>query len=606
MKIRKIHIDGFGKLHNFDIEPGPGINVFYGSNEAGKSTLHLFIRSMLYGASTKRRLGAKSCYERMRPWQNPSVYRGRMEIEFEQHSYIVERDFNKDACDLSITELKDGRQEKVKEPELLMSRMLNGLSETAYVNTVSAGQLGAATQKDMAAELRRYSTNISSTMNPKLNADNALRLIAEEKARLEEALDTEAPKEYNKTLTEIERIEQELADPENENKINLFTEAAGKVRRDNDALSQKLGETWKELDSYKEMLRNRGFGNEEEINGIERVVNAAYADLMAIEEKAFSRSAVALIVLCIIAGAGLAAYAYMYAIGNIRIAAYIGAAAFLIIAAGLCIRLSGLKRSWKSVGDDLMNLMKPYIGLKRPDEESMDRFAEYINEARKIAGEINDIRGRQNVLGSEQKKLGQEYSTYLDRLTAQQQTRQNVEERLTRLNELKDRAVRLERRIKDNKLIREKLDAAALAEDTLTELSADIKNAAGTYINKEASGMIAAITGNAYDSISAGQNYDINLNSKDGMISVDDMSAGTADQVYLAIRLATVRFITGAEDPLPLILDDSFNLYDDGRLEASIRFLASEYRGQTLIFTCQNREENVLRKAGIQYRKLAM
>ena len=131
MKIKKIHIDGFGKLHDLDIELGDGINVFCGQNEAGKSTLHMFIRSVLYGASNKRRLGARSIYERMRPWKNPEVYRGRMEIEFERQRYMIERDFNKAPDDLVIMELAKGVSGPVKEPEELIKRMLNGLSETA-------------------------------------------------------------------------------------------------------------------------------------------------------------------------------------------------------------------------------------------------------------------------------------------------------------------------------------------------------------------------------------------------------------------------------------------------------------------------------------------
>ena len=87
MKIIKIHIDGFGRLHGFDIEPDGKLTVFFGHNEAGKTTLHLFIRSMFYGASTKKRLGLKSVYERMRPWKNPEKYGGNMEIEFDNALY---------------------------------------------------------------------------------------------------------------------------------------------------------------------------------------------------------------------------------------------------------------------------------------------------------------------------------------------------------------------------------------------------------------------------------------------------------------------------------------------------------------------------------------
>ena len=107
--------------------------------------------------------------------------------------------------------------------------------------------------------------------------------------------------------------------------------------------------------------------------------------------------------------------------------------------------------------------------------------------------------------------------------------------------------------------------------------------------------MVEGLTGGAYTSVNAGRQYDISLNSHDGMISVKDVSAGTADQVYLAMRLATIRFIVGEDDAIPLVLDDSFALYDDERLRKSMRFIADNYRGQVVIFSCQNREAEALK-----------
>lgn len=43
MKLLELHINGFGKIHDRTISFSDGINVIYGRNEAGKSTLHTFI-----------------------------------------------------------------------------------------------------------------------------------------------------------------------------------------------------------------------------------------------------------------------------------------------------------------------------------------------------------------------------------------------------------------------------------------------------------------------------------------------------------------------------------------------------------------------------------
>ncbi len=49
MRIRRIKIDGFGHFRHFDLPLAPGLNLLHGRNEAGKSTLLAFVRSMLFG-----------------------------------------------------------------------------------------------------------------------------------------------------------------------------------------------------------------------------------------------------------------------------------------------------------------------------------------------------------------------------------------------------------------------------------------------------------------------------------------------------------------------------------------------------------------------------
>src|SRR5262245_20157262 len=56
MKISDVHIDGFGVWRDLSLRGlSPELTAFYGPNEAGKSTLMNFLRSILYGMSTERR-----------------------------------------------------------------------------------------------------------------------------------------------------------------------------------------------------------------------------------------------------------------------------------------------------------------------------------------------------------------------------------------------------------------------------------------------------------------------------------------------------------------------------------------------------------------------
>ena len=49
MRIERAKVDNFGKLNQREFRFGPGINVIYGENEGGKSTLQGFFRGMFYG-----------------------------------------------------------------------------------------------------------------------------------------------------------------------------------------------------------------------------------------------------------------------------------------------------------------------------------------------------------------------------------------------------------------------------------------------------------------------------------------------------------------------------------------------------------------------------
>jgi uncharacterized protein YhaN len=79
---------------------------------------------------------------------------------------------------------------------------------------------------------------------------------------------------------------------------------------------------------------------------------------------------------------------------------------------------------------------------------------------------------------------------------------------------------------------------------------------------------------------------------------LDRLSAGTIDQVYFALRLAVADLLLGA-DEVPLLLDDSFALYDDIRVRAALKQIST--RRQILLFTCHKREKRILEEMGIPY-----
>lgn len=111
MKIGRIEISGFGKLHDINLPLAPQINVFWGENEAGKSTFQQAILALLYGfyegprAKKDENVERESC----RPWQGNS-YGGALEYTLDDgQGYRVERSFETDDIPTKIIDLTTGR-----------------------------------------------------------------------------------------------------------------------------------------------------------------------------------------------------------------------------------------------------------------------------------------------------------------------------------------------------------------------------------------------------------------------------------------------------------------------------------------------------------------
>lgn len=121
MKLTQIYIKSFGKLKDREISFGPGINIVYGPNESGKSTLHAFIRSMLFGISRQRGRAARTdSYSRYEPWDRPADFAGVLRFESGGKEFRLERSFYKNDVRVSLVCETDGERLSVEDGDLEM------------------------------------------------------------------------------------------------------------------------------------------------------------------------------------------------------------------------------------------------------------------------------------------------------------------------------------------------------------------------------------------------------------------------------------------------------------------------------------------------------
>jgi uncharacterized protein YhaN len=86
--------------------------------------------------------------------------------------------------------------------------------------------------------------------------------------------------------------------------------------------------------------------------------------------------------------------------------------------------------------------------------------------------------------------------------------------------------------------------------------------------------------------------------------SIDYLSAGSIEQMYIALRLAIIEITKGVND-YPLVFDDSFVQYDKKRLIRIIQYIASLNR-QVIILTCHQRENAALTELNIPHKYIQL
>lgn len=167
MHIDKLEIKGFGKINSRILVFGKGINIIYGSNEAGKTTLQWFIRSMLYGLKNSRQSGTgfMQSLKRYEPWMG-GQYGGAMTYTLDNGSqYRVERDFSNGSVAVFdrnynniIGSFNIGRD---KLPMLALKHL--GMDEQTFERTVLIRQLEMRLDESNTSALASCLANASTT-----------------------------------------------------------------------------------------------------------------------------------------------------------------------------------------------------------------------------------------------------------------------------------------------------------------------------------------------------------------------------------------------------------------------------------------------------------
>lgn len=179
MIINKINIISFAGLKDKEINFKEKINLIYGENEKGKSTIQNFIRVWLYGMNSKRTKDLKN-NDRVRfaPVDGDKI-RGELYVTHNNRKYIIKRSFGATKKE-DISEILDAESGEIltEIPKDEPGRYFLNVNSSTFYKTLFINQLGVAISKDKEEEIIDKAANL-------LNSDDTNIPIQKSIERLE-------------------------------------------------------------------------------------------------------------------------------------------------------------------------------------------------------------------------------------------------------------------------------------------------------------------------------------------------------------------------------------------------------------------------------------
>ena len=557
MKIIELYLKNFGKFHEKHIYIQNGVQIIYGENEFGKSTIHAFIRAMLFGLERGRgRAAGKDAFSRYEPWENPGYYAGVMRFVCGGRTFRLERRFGRTERSASLICEDDGEELSVEHGDLDM--LLGGMTPSLFDSTVSIGQLMSQPGRELADALKNYAANYYETGGGEVDLSGALQTLRERRKDTERSMrEAEALREEKRQglIRECAYLEGDMAAlrEEYEEKKRQMEAAERRAEQAGTAAGQEGGER-------KEYGGESGADTEEdagEEDGKERTPAPAAGFL-----KAGAAGVLAGVT-------GLVWAGFADGRGGSAGTALIALFAALILAAGIVLAAAGV-RAWSRERNEELRRGRGGSGVEKTRREETGTEEVPSAVRREDGSEIS----------AELRRLGWE----MDRIRAEWKEKQ------IRRDNLKEQADEIMPGEEERSLeIRRK--ALILAEEKMKEAAASLGRQTSGRLNARASEIFSELTEGRWRGISSGDSLEIAVWDGERRIRAEQLSRGTLEQIYFSIRMAASEVLL--EEPLPVLLDDTFAFYDEKRLKSALKWLSRQKR-QVIIFTCHRREEEIL------------
>ncbi len=637
MRIDEIKINSFGKLKNKEIKFKDGINIVYGENEKGKSTLLNSMVNFLYGTSKNKKGRDISDYDKYKPWDTEE-FSGKMSYTLNNNeSYEIYREFSKKNPKIYNKSMEDVSKnysiDKNSGSQFFYEQ--TGVDESTFISTVVSFQNSVELDNQTQNVLLQKIANKSSTGDDGISYKKAIEKL--NKKQLDEVgtsrsqgkpiniitkeiqnitLINESLKQYENYKYEIEdkkyQIEEELKSLKNKEE---FLTQLKNINQEQAVDSEKLKYCEGKIDEFENKIQ--ALINEKES------IKQGYKDAKKIEKKHMNNTPYMIVTMVsIFVSVILSLVRKSPLFMSLMIFGVI--AIVVAIIKNNKIRKENLLKENKY--DDILNfnkdIEKKVYEIDAQIEILEKSEKEQVNEAENIKNEtIKKLQVQKEILKSkyidkinnssinylsnssnlqyeidQNNRLMNEKSIELHRLNLD---KENI---LPKLEELAENEEKIAYSKEQYQELVKKNNAINMAKEIIELSYLKMKSNVTPRFTESLSKNIAIITNNKYKKVVINEDDGILVELENGEYkNANLLSKGTIEQLYLAFRLSIIDDMS--YENMPIILDEIFAYYDDNRLKDTLLNMKNNYilKHQIILFTCTKREEVALKELGIEY-----
>lgn len=649
MKINKLKINSYGKLKEKEIDLKDGINIIYGKNEAGKSTLLNFIVDSVYGISKNKNGKEYSNYERYMPWSGED-FSGRTEYELDNgNKYEVFRDFKKKnpkifnenkediSKEFNIDKTKGNEffyeQTKVDE-ELFLSTLVVGQQEVKLgnkeqsilvqklANLVGTGEDNVSYKRAVDRINRRQLDEIGTTKSrekPINILERNIENLETEKQNLSKYQDSKYEIEENKN-----NLKDEIKELDNENnfvkEIKILEEKEKiekekiniqeNIKNENIEKINLLKQKRKEIEKNNSHILANGVDNEKNSKRIEK------------EKKNLNKKVLILSILVILINVLQFVFIKNRIINYIILLTIPAVLVYYFLQKNKLNKIIEIGNKENEKKQELINNINLEInGLEQQVEILNNNNLEIDNKLQELknnldlkinlekekiknkylnlieSSKLNELLDLENI-DFELRNLQEELNNKNIELHKLELDQKNIEPKLDNLSKIEEELVNN----KEKMLTLQKNNLSfMLAKQVLENAYINMKNSVTPKFTEELSKNISNITNGKYNNIRFNDEEGLIVEIENGdYIPASKLSVGTIDQLYLSLRLSMIEDLS--KESMPIILDETFAYFDDERLENVLKYIDDKFKNhQVILLTCTKREKDILDKNLVLY-----